>query len=148
MTVMSKECQHTHVNWYMFKLTDSEKELQNYVKFGSHTFVKLDDNRNSYRENTQFFSVRFSWWKSLSCSCRDSTTSYRPNYPLGLKPSESIGLLAPDQTICALLGQSKIAKLEIQSRVALPPLTLQAIPNLQEDFPTNQRLYRVVLVAS
>jgi hypothetical protein len=57
---MSKECQHTHVNWYMFKLTDSEKELQNYVKFGSRTFVKLDDNRNSYRENTQFFSVRFS----------------------------------------------------------------------------------------
>jgi hypothetical protein len=77
-----------------------------------------------------------------------STTSYRPNYPLGLKPGDSIGLLAPDQTICALLGQSKIAKLEIQFRVVLPPLTLQPLPNLQEDFPTNQRLYRVVLVAS
>lgn len=43
-----------------------------------------------------------------------STRLYRPNYPLGLKPGNDIGLLTSDQTMCVLLAQANIAKMEIQ----------------------------------
>jgi hypothetical protein len=72
---------------------------------------------------------------------------YRPNYPLGLKPGNNIGLLVPDQTMCVLLGQANIAKTEIQFYVALPALTVKALPlNIQNDLPPNQSLYKVVRV--
>jgi hypothetical protein len=76
-----------------------------------------------------------------------STKFQRPNYPLGLKPGDTIGLLVPDQTMCVFLGQANIAKIEFQFRVALPPVTTKALPpTIQDNFPPNQRLYRIVWV--
>jgi hypothetical protein len=78
-----------------------------------------------------------------------STKFQRPNYPLGLKPGDSIGLLVPDQTMCAFLGQANIAKIDLQFRVALPAVTVKAIPSsIQQDFPPNQRLYRIVWIVA
>jgi hypothetical protein len=79
-----------------------------------------------------------------------TTRLYPPNspLPLGLKPADQIVLLVPDQTMCVLLGQVYIAKLEVQFRVALPPLTIKALPpTIQDNFPPNQRLYRIVWVS-
>jgi hypothetical protein len=77
-----------------------------------------------------------------------SERAYYPNYPLGLKPGDSIALLVPDQTMCVLLGQANIAKIEIGFRVALPPVTVKELPPyIQQNFPPtpNQPLYRIVL---
>jgi hypothetical protein len=79
-----------------------------------------------------------------------TTRLYPPNspLPLGLKPGDQIVLLFPDQTMCVFLGQVYIAKLEFQFRVALPPLTIKALPpTIQDNFPPNQRLYRIVWVS-
>jgi hypothetical protein len=78
-----------------------------------------------------------------------STKFQRPNYPLGLKPGDTIGLLVPDETMCVFLGQANIAKIEFQFRVALPPVTTKALPpSIQQDFPPNQRLYRIVWIVA
>ena len=79
-----------------------------------------------------------------------TTRLYPPNsqLPLGLKPGDQIVLLVPDQTMCVFLGQVHIAKLEVQFRVALPALTIKALPpTIQDNFPQNQRLYRIVWVS-
>ncbi len=79
-----------------------------------------------------------------------TTRLYPPNsqLPLGLKPGGQIVLLVPDQTMCVFLGQVHVAKLEVQFRVALPPLTIKALPpTIQDNFPLNHRLYRIVWVS-
>jgi hypothetical protein len=79
-----------------------------------------------------------------------TTRLYPPNspLPLGLKPGDQIVLLVPDQTMCVFLGQVYIAKLQFQFRVALPPLTIKALPpTIQDNFPPDQRLYRIVWVS-
>ncbi len=76
-----------------------------------------------------------------------STRLYHPNYPLGLKPGDTIGLVVPDQSMCVLLGQAKIANIDIQFRVALPPVTSKEMPlYIQQNFPPNQPQYRIVYV--
>jgi hypothetical protein len=80
------------------------------------------------------------------------TKLYPPNspYPLGLKPGNEIVVVAADQTMCALLGQIQIAKIEVQFQVALPPVTAKALPSpIQKNFPPEiyPRLYRIVWVA-
>jgi hypothetical protein len=75
---------------------------------------------------------------------------YPPNssLPLGLKPGDQIVVLVPDQTMCVFLGQVHISKQEVQFRVALPPLTIKALPpTIQDNFPPNQHLYRIVWVS-
>jgi hypothetical protein len=85
--------------------------------------------------------------KACLANAQISTTLYRPNYPLGLEPGDSILLLASDESICDVLNQLSITKREIQFLVALAPLTLKAIPpTLRADFPSSQSLYRVVEV--
>lgn len=70
------------------------------------------------------------------------------NYPLGLKPGNNILLLTLDGSLCASLSQASIARQEIDFRVVLAPLTLNAIPPaLRAEFPSNQILYRVTQVA-
>lgn len=72
---------------------------------------------------------------------------YQPNYPLGLKPGNSIMLLASDESICRSLSQASIAQQEIDFRVALAPLNSKAIPPaLRADFPSSQILYRVIQI--
>ena len=74
-----------------------------------------------------------------------STTAYYPNYPLGLKPGDNIDLLAPDQTMCVLLGQANTANKEIAFRVALPAVTAKELPPyIQQNFPS-KAIYRAVL---
>jgi hypothetical protein len=74
-----------------------------------------------------------------------STTAYYPNYPLGLKPGDNIDLLAPDQTMCVLLGQANVANKEIAFRVALPAVTAKELPPyIQQNFPS-KATYRAVL---
>lgn len=85
--------------------------------------------------------------KACLANAQISTTLYHPDYPLGLKPGSYIMLLASDESICDVLNQSSIAKIEIQFRVALAPLTLKAIPpTLRADLPSSQSLYRVIQV--
>jgi hypothetical protein len=87
--------------------------------------------------------------KACLANAEISTRLYRPNYPLGLKPGDTVTLLASDGTLCDVLNQAAIAKIEIQFWVALAPLTLKAIPpTLREIFPPNQSLYRVISVIS
>jgi hypothetical protein len=74
-----------------------------------------------------------------------STTAYYPNYPLGLKPGDNIDLLAPDQTMCILLGKANVANKEIAFRVALPAVTAKELPPyIQQNFPP-KATYRAVL---
>jgi hypothetical protein len=74
-----------------------------------------------------------------------STRLYYPNYPLGLKPDDSIGLLVRDPDMCVLLGQANIANKEIAFRVALPPVTAKELPlYIQQNFP-QEATYRAVL---
>ena len=85
--------------------------------------------------------------KACVANAQISTTLYRPNYPLGLKPGNFIMLLAADETICDLLSQVSIAQQEIDFHVVLAPLTLKAIPpTLRADLPSSQSLYRVVQI--
>jgi hypothetical protein len=66
---------------------------------------------------------------------------------LGFKPGDMMTLLAPDESICAYLGQSVLANKDFQFWVAPTPLTLKAIPpTLRENFPPNQSLYRVISI--
>jgi hypothetical protein len=69
----------------------------------------------------------------------------RPNN-LGLRPGGNIELLAPDESICVLFGQSKIGKTQISFDVEkITPLGLP--PTLRGDFPPDyQLLYRVIQV--
>jgi hypothetical protein len=74
-----------------------------------------------------------------------STRLYYPNYPLGLKPDDSIELLVPDQTMCVLLGQTNVANKEIAFRVALPAVTAKELPPyIQQNFAP-KAMYRAVL---
>ena len=67
--------------------------------------------------------------------------------PLGLKPGNDIALLVPDQTMCVILSQANIARTEIQFYVAVPSLTVKAVPsNIQQTLPPNQLLYRLVRI--
>jgi hypothetical protein len=85
--------------------------------------------------------------KACVANAQISTTLYRPNYPLGLKPGNFIMLLAADETICDSLSQVSIAQQEIDFQVVLAPLTLKAIPpTLRADLPSSQSLYRVVQI--
>ena len=72
--------------------------------------------------------------------------SDRPNN-LGIRPGGVIELLAPDESICVLFGQSKIGKTIISFDVERLT-TLNTLPStLQEDFPSDyQYLYRVIQV--
>jgi hypothetical protein len=77
---------------------------------------------------------------------------YSPNnipFPFGLKLGDRIILVVQDQTMCVLLGQANIAKMDFQFFVALPPVTAKALPpGIQKYFPPSiyPRLYRVVEV--
>ena len=74
-----------------------------------------------------------------------STRAYYSNYPLGLKPDDSIELLIPDQTMCVLLGQTNVANKEIAFRVALPAVTAKDLPPyIQQNFAP-KAMYRAVL---
>ena len=69
--------------------------------------------------------------------------SNRPNN-LGARPGGVIELLAPDESMCVLFGQSKIGKTQIMFRVE-KLTSLDAIPpTLREDFPPDYPyVYRV-----
>jgi hypothetical protein len=87
--------------------------------------------------------------KACLANAQISTKLYRPNYPLGLKPGDTVTLLASDGTFCDVLNQAAIAKIDIQFWVALAPLTVKAIPpTLREIFASNESLYRVIFVLS
>jgi hypothetical protein len=74
-----------------------------------------------------------------------STRLYYPNYPLGLKPGDSIELLVPDETMCVLLGQANAANKEIGFRVTIPAVTAKELPPyIQQNFAP-KAAYRAVL---
>ena len=80
-----------------------------------------------------------------ACLAEVGLPNNRPNN-LGVRPGGNIELLAPDESICALFGQSKIGKTIISFDVEkITPLGLP--PTLRGDFPTDyQLLYRVIQV--
>jgi hypothetical protein len=80
-----------------------------------------------------------------ACFAEVGLPNNRPNN-LGVRPGGNIELLAPDESICALFGQSKIGKTIISFDVEkITPLGLP--PTLREDFPPDyQLLYRVIQV--
>src|SRR5918993_1848398 len=77
------------------------------------------------------------------CLAEVALPSNRPNN-LGARPGGVIELLAPDESMCVLFGQSKIGKTQIIFRVE-KLTSLDAIPlTLREDFPPdNPYVYRV-----
>jgi hypothetical protein len=77
------------------------------------------------------------------CLAEVTLPSNRPNN-LGVRPGGVIELLAPDESMCVLFGQSKIGKTQIMFRVE-KLTSLDAIPpTLREDFPPdNPYVYRV-----
>jgi hypothetical protein len=80
-----------------------------------------------------------------ACLAEVRLSSDRPNN-LGFRPGGVIELLAPDDSICVLFGQSKIGKTIISFDVEkITPLGLP--PTLRGDFPSDyQLLYRVIQV--
>jgi hypothetical protein len=80
-----------------------------------------------------------------ACLAEVRLPSDRPNN-LGIRPGGNIELLAPDESICVLFGQSKIGKIIISFDVEkITPLGLP--PTLRQDFPPDyQLLYRVIQV--
>ena len=80
-----------------------------------------------------------------ACLAEVRLPSERPNN-LGIRPGGVIELLAPDDSICTLFGQSKIGKTIISFDVEkITPLGLP--PTLRGDFPSDyQLLYRVIQV--
>jgi hypothetical protein len=86
--------------------------------------------------------------KACLANAQISTRLYHPDYPLGLKPGNYIMLLTLDGSICDSLNQATIARQEIDFRVALAPLTVNAIPPaLRADLGSSQILYRVIQVS-
>ena len=83
-----------------------------------------------------------------ACLANAKMSQRLPDYPLGLKPGDYILLLTLDGSICASLSQASIARQEVDFRVVLTPLTLNAIPPaLRADFgPGPRTLYRVTQV--
>jgi hypothetical protein len=82
-----------------------------------------------------------------ACLANVQMSQRLPDYPLGLKPGNYILLLTLDGSICASLSQASIARQEIDFRVVLAPLALNAIPPaLRADFGSSQVLYRVTQV--
>jgi hypothetical protein len=77
------------------------------------------------------------------CLAEVALPSNRPNN-LGVRPGGVIELLAPDESMCVLFGQSKIGKTQIMFRVE-KLTSLDAIPpTLREDFPPDYPyVYRV-----
>ena len=62
------------------------------------------------------------------------------------EPGEPITVLAPDESICVLFGQSKMGKTQITFDVE-KITSLGLPPTLREDFPPDyQLLYRVIRV--
>lgn len=82
-----------------------------------------------------------------TCIATVDLPANRPNN-LGLKPDSTIELLAPDESLCTSLGLAKIGKGQMSFQVALPHLTVKAIPSsLLDEFPTDyELLYRVLRV--
>jgi hypothetical protein len=80
-----------------------------------------------------------------ACLAQVGLPNNRPNN-LGIRPGGNIELLAPDESICVLFGQSKIGKIIISFDVEkITPLGLP--PTLRADFPPDyQLLYRVIQV--
>jgi hypothetical protein len=77
------------------------------------------------------------------CLAEVALPGNRPNN-LGVRPGGVIELLAPDESMCVLFGQSKIGKTQIIFRVE-KLTSLDAIPpTLREDFPPDYpNVYRV-----
>jgi hypothetical protein len=85
--------------------------------------------------------------KACLANAQISPRLYHPDYPLGLKPGNYIMLLTLDENICNSLSQASIAQQEIDFRVVLAPLTVNAIPPiLRTDLASSQILYRVVQI--
>jgi hypothetical protein len=80
-----------------------------------------------------------------ACIAQVGLPNNRPNN-LGIRAGGNIELLAPDESICVLFGQSKIGKIIISFDVEkITPLGLP--PTLRADFPPDyQLLYRVIQV--
>jgi hypothetical protein len=80
-----------------------------------------------------------------ACLAQVGLPNNRPNN-LGIRPGGNIELLAPDESICVLFGQSKIGKIIISFDVEkITPLGLP--PTLRVDFPPDyQLLYRAIQV--
>ena len=83
-----------------------------------------------------------------ACIANVQMSQRLPEYPLGLKPGNYILLLTSDGSICDSLSQASIARQEVDFRVALTPLTINAMPpGLRADFgPGPRTLYRVTQV--
>lgn len=80
-----------------------------------------------------------------ACLAQVGLPNNRPNN-LGIRPGGNIELLAPDESICVLFGQSKIGKIIISFDVEkITPLGLPS--TLRADFPPDyQLLYRAIQV--
>ena len=80
-----------------------------------------------------------------ACIAQVGLPNNRPNN-LGIRAGGNIELLAPDESICVLFGQSKIGKIIISFDVEkITPLGLP--PTLRADFPPDYPLlYRAIQV--
>jgi hypothetical protein len=77
------------------------------------------------------------------CLAEVALPSNRPNN-LGARPGGVIELLAPDESMCVLFGQSKIGKTQIMFRVEKLTSLDSIPPTLREDFPPDYPyVYRV-----